>query len=344
MIAIVIKVLTETVHFLKRENLHRLLLIILFLLAISSAGLVYFEPQVTWNNALWWTIVTITTVGYGDITPTTLGGRIIGAVIMVLGIGILGMFTATIASVFVERKLKEDRGMNSYDFEGHIILCEWNYRTQAVLNELRQDSRTAGAAIVLIASLDAKPVDDPNLYFIQGTVTEENLVRANIAQAATVVILGDDTLEPNARDAQVVLATLTVESLNPDVYTIVELVDEKNARHCKRANADEIIVGSEFSSRLISRSALDHGISVVLAELLSANVGNDLFRVRVPGSLIGKSFLEVFTRMKSEHNSIVLAVQRGNLGAVISNPGNDFRVERGDYLILISQQRPDTMR
>ena len=63
----------------------------------------------------------MTTVGYGDISPTTLGGRLIGMLIMFCGIGVLGIFSATVASVLVERKLKEDRGMHSYDFSDHII-------------------------------------------------------------------------------------------------------------------------------------------------------------------------------------------------------------------------------
>ncbi|NIW78577.1 MAG: two pore domain potassium channel family protein, partial [Calditrichae bacterium] len=84
----------------KRENLHRLLLVVVVLLVISSVGLFYFEPKVNnWTDALWWSIVTMTTVGYGDITPDTLGGKVIGSFVMVIGIGILGMLTATIASI-----------------------------------------------------------------------------------------------------------------------------------------------------------------------------------------------------------------------------------------------------
>ena len=89
-----------------------------------------------------------------------------------------------------------------------------------------------------------KPVDDADLHFISGSVTEENLKRANVQDATTVVILGDDALEANARDAKVVLSTLTVETFNPEAYTIVELVNKENVQHCERARADEVIVGS----------------------------------------------------------------------------------------------------
>ncbi|RMH86234.1 MAG: hypothetical protein D6681_15890 [Calditrichaeota bacterium] len=219
-------------------------------------------------------------------------------------------------------------------------MCQWNHRAKEILAELRSDPRMETAPIVLIARVDEKPLEDDNLYFIQGDVTEENLIRANIQKANTVVILGDDRLEATTRDAQVVLATLTVESLNPAVYTIVELVDESNVRHCQRAHADEIIVGDEFSSRLISRAALNHGISKVLSELLSSRFGNDLFKIPVPAALQGRPFLEVFTEMKRNANSIVLAVQKNGEGEVIANPENDLPVEPGDHLIVISLGQP----
>jgi voltage-gated potassium channel len=326
----------RVLQFLQRENLHRLVGIVLALIAFGSIGVMIFEPGISWPQALWLIFATVTTVGYGDISAQTLGGRVVSIVVMLFGIGILGLFTATIASIFVERKMKEDRGMRSFDFENHIIICEWNQRAKDVINELRMDKRTQACPIVLIADLETKPIDDEDLYFIQGGVTEEVLKRANLQKAKTVVILGDDSLESNARDAKAVLTTLTVETLNPDVYSVVELANEANAQHCERANANEIIVGSEFSGKLLSRATLDHGISKVLSELLSSRYGNDLLKIPVPERLHGKGFLEIFTEMKRANQSTVLAIQRGAEGEVISNPAEDCMVTEGDHLIVIS--------
>lgn len=324
------------ITFIVRENLHKILLIMASLLVLGTFGMAYFEPNRSLPDAFWWSIVTLTTVGYGDIAPTTVAGRIIGGIIMILGIGILGMFTATIASIFVENKLKADRGMNSFDFNNHIILCEWNFRAQEILHELRSDNRSLNSPVILIADIESKPVDDENLFFIKGDVNEENLTRANLEKANTVIILGDDGLDANARDAQVVLAALTVESLNPDVYSIVELASEQNVPHCERANADEIIVGSKFSSRLISRAALDHGISKVLSELLTPRTGSNLSRIPVPVEYVGKNFINAFTEMKRSKNRTILGIYKEVNGAVISNPTVDYLIEEKDQLIVIS--------
>ena len=327
--------------YVQRERLHRLLLAIAMLILLSTLGLSIFEPNTSLTEGLWWSIVTLTTVGYGDITPTTLAGRLIGILVMFLGIGILMMFTATIAGIFVKLQLRKERGMNSYDFEKHIILCEWNHRAREVLKELRSDQRVETAPIVLIAELDMKPVDDDHLFFIQGSLNEENLSRANLEKSSTVIILGDDSLDPSARDAKVVLATLTVESLNPRVYTIVELVDGANAQHCERANANEIIVGSDFNSKLISRATIDHGISKVVADLLSSRLGNnDLFKIPVPESMANHRFIDIFSEMKRANNIIVLGIQKVNDGEIVSNPPADYQVKGDDYLIIISEGRP----
>jgi voltage-gated potassium channel len=323
-------------QFIIAENLHRIFLIILSLLLFGAIGLAVFEPQVNWFNALWWSIVTLTTVGYGDIAPTTTGGRIIGAILMLVGIGVLGMFTATIASVFVEQKLKVNRGMGKAMFENHIIICQWNFRAKEIWRELRADKRIAKRPIVLIADIAEKPVDDPNLVFINGAVNEETLKRANLEKAKTVIILGNDNLDEMARDAQVVLAALIIESMNPEVYTIAELINEQNVSHCRRAKVDEVIVLNEFSSRLISRAAIDHGVTRLLAELLSAGTGNNIYQLNVPKEFVDKPFSEVFIGMKHHKNCIVTAIFRETENRIITNPGIDEIVQANDQLVVIA--------
>ena len=327
-------------EFLQRENLLRLFVVIGVLIVGGAFGLAYFEDDRSVPDALWWATVTLTTVGFGDIFPTSIGGRAIGVVLMFFGIGALGMFTATIAGVFVEKRMRKERGLSSYDLEGHIILCEWNDRTREILRDLRADPRSARAPILLLADTETKPIDDEHLYFVRGEVTEENLRRANVERAATVVIVGDRRLDYTARDAKVVLSTLTVETLNPDVYSIVELASEDNVRHCERAHANEVIVGAEFSSRLISSATLDHGITKILSEILSAQYGNDLITVPVPPSLAGHPFLKLFSEMKRDQDMIVVAIQPHGSNDVVTNPGADTLVAADDRLVVISS-RPE---
>ena len=323
--------------FLRRENLFRLIGVIVVLVLVGAAGLTYFEDDRPFHDALWWAIVTLTTVGFGDISPASLGGRLIGVVLMFFGIGVLGTFTATIAGAFVEQRQRKDRGMGEHDLEGHIILCGWNDRTKEILKDLRADKRSAGDPIALVADIQANPASgDDHLHFVRGTETEDDLKRAGIEKAKTVVLVGDRSLDYGPRDAKAVLAVLTVKSLNRNVYTIAELAGEENEPHCRHAGADEIVVGADLCSRVISTATLDHGISKVLHELLSARVGNDLMTHPVPKGYGGRRFLDVLSELKRKEGSIALAIKRHGTGHIVTNPDAREVVAADDHLVVIS--------
>ena len=329
--------------FLQRENLFRLMGVIVVLVLTGAAGLAYFEEDRPFHDALWWAIVTLTTVGFGDISPETLGGRLIGVVLMFFGIGVLGTFTATIAGAFVEQRQRKDRGMGDCDLEGHIILCGWNDRTKEILKDLRADSRSAARPIALVADVETNPAGgDEHLRFVRGTETEDDLGRAGIERAETVVLVGDRSQDYRARDAKAVLAVLTVKNLNPSAYVIVELAGEENVRHCRHAKADEIVVGADLCSRVISTATLDHGISTVLRELLSAQEGHDLITMPVPEAHGGRPFIDVFSDLKREKGTIALAIKRRGTGHIVTNPDAHDRVAAGDSLVVI-QERVQTV-
>ncbi|MCI5212671.1 MAG: cag pathogenicity island protein Cag26, partial [Candidatus Electrothrix sp. ATG2] len=116
----------------------------------------------------------------------------------------------------------------------------------------------------------------------------------------------------------------------------------KNEPHCLRANADEIIIGSELSSHLIASAASDHGISRIVTELLSNRYGNELYSMPVPVEMTGKKFLDVFVAMKTEHNVTVFGIQKGRAGDFIPNPEADYLVRQEDLLLVISKDRIKT--
>lgn len=332
--------LLKILNRIQKDNLLTLLVIIILITLLSSLAITFFEPNISFFSGIWWSIVTLTTVGYGDISPTTAGGRAVAAIIMFFGIGLLGMLSANLATIMITNKLRERKGMEPTNLKQHLILCEWNHRSRSVLKELRSDPKTEDTPVVLIANIAEKPIEDDQLVFINGSVNEETLAKANLKDAATVVVLGDDTLDSTARDAKVVLTTLTIETMNPDAYTIVEVTNKTNEQHCRRAKADEIIVGSELSSHLLATAAIDHGMSTVVTELIHTRYGNDLFSVAAPERYIGKVFLDVMVAMKKEYKATLLGIQKGQGGELQANPDQGYTIAANDYLVLISKERP----
>ncbi|MDP2268191.1 MAG: potassium channel family protein, partial [Deltaproteobacteria bacterium] len=139
----------------------------------------------------------MTTVGYGDKYPVSLGGRMVGLILICSGVGLMSLLTATIASLFVERKMKEGKGLETIKEKEHIVICGWNQHTEEVLQGLTVFVTAKDRGIVLINELSIDEVDSlklkyakHNLKFLRGNyVHEDVLLRANITKAKFALIM-----------------------------------------------------------------------------------------------------------------------------------------------------------
>ncbi|SMC25969.1 voltage-gated potassium channel [Desulfacinum hydrothermale DSM 13146] len=338
---VVLRILKRFVDLLRRENLHQILLGAAAVIAFGALGFWAFEGRGSLADAVWWALVTATTVGYGDVYPTTGPGRAIGVLVMLVGIGFLGLLTASIAGIVIENRLNKNKGLRSVHHKGHYLLCGWNFRGADLVAEIRADAKGRQSPIVVLAQLEEKPpLDDSDFHFVRGEINKEGLERAGAAQAAGAVVLSDERLDPHARDATVILNVLTIKTLYPQLYTCVELAAPKNVDHALRAGADEIVALGELGTNLLAQAALDPGVSRVVTELVSNRFGQELYKVPPPATLVGRTFLEVLDELKRAYDTLCVAVESSEDRRLETNPPPHRVITEKDRLLVICRERP----
>ena len=265
------------------------------------------------GQGIWWAAVTITTVGYGDVVPKTWGGRLVGVGLMLSGVILLSLTTATIASVFIERKIRRERGLESISAHDHIIILGWHHRGTQILKNLfyRIDRRTA---VILINNLPPEQFESLKsefegypLHYIRGDFThEEVLLKADLGQARRAVILADRVDNPPREqvDQRTLLAALAIKSLNPKVEICAEILYQENRMHLERAHVEDIILRGEYDSALIASATESAGLFKVLQTLLSPE-GPNFYALEIPARFKG-AVLKVFAAHLKERNQALL--------------------------------------
>ena len=247
-----------------KSTFQKLLLVITSMVFTSSIVFYYLElrPRGVDDplSALWWVVVTMTTVGYGDLYPVTPWGRVLGMVVMLSGIGLVSTLTGSLASMIVERHAKQRKGLLKVKLSGHIILLGWNEYGRNLVNSLKQTGVLDRSELVLVNSLPPDQREElayqlemeKNLHFVFGSPTQENVLhRASPEAARMIYILSEAGIPSKEADQQSLYAALTVRAIAPKVLIYSEVNLPENREHLLRAGVNETVIRGEVTSLLL---------------------------------------------------------------------------------------------
>ena len=302
--------------------------------AVAAVGVTLLEGDkrtlAGFGSSFYWAITTV--IGSGDPSyVASPGGFVIGWLLAFFGVAIVATMTGAVVGFVIDFLLKEGQGMGAAGYQDHIVVCGWNATARDLIEELKGDEFST--QVVVLHDSERNPAGD-GVYFVRGDITNtDDLDRCGIREASSAIVFPADA--SNEADMRSILAVMAIESIAPNVRTVVEANNPSHVDHFRRADADEILVTSRLASRLLARSALYPGLSELVTDLVSGGEGSELYRVALPDAYVGLSIDELSTKLRGEHRATLLAVTRD--GHSLTNPSSDFRLAGGDDAVVVAE-------
>lgn len=272
-------------------------------------------------QSLWFTIVTVTTVGYGDMSPFSTVGKLAAVAIMFVGIGYSGILTGNITSWLVEKNRQKALGLvplkNKLD---HFVIFGWRSDLAILLINILKQQNLTSKQLVLVNNIDINKINDlkqnpelRDLYFFRGDYTNTKVLHnicINTAQKALILANEESGQSADEIDFKTVLAAKAVERLNPNIFTIAEIIQPEFESPLSKSHVEETITNRNTCRSLISNMALMSGLHQVIRTIFRINSG--LIKTKqISLSHVKKSFADII----QIHDDILII-------GILENSGN----------------------
>lgn len=221
-------------------------------------------------DSIYYTTVTLSTTGYGDVTPVSDSARLVNAFIITPArIGFLVLLIGTTLEVLAQRGREMFRVARfRRNMAHHVVVVGYGTKGRSAIDTLVNNGLDREHVIVV----DPSPValaeaHAANLAVVTGDATRRGVLqRAGVADADQVIIT-------TGRDDSNVLAALTVRQLNPDAWIVAAVSEQENAPLMRQSGADSVITSSDAVGRLIGLSTLSPTLGSVMEDLLTYGEG-----------------------------------------------------------------------
>lgn len=299
------------------------------------------------SDGLWWAIVTLTTVGYGDISPATGLGRVVAAALMVVGMVTLAIFAGLVGNTLLQAvmSIREEATRMSATMN-HVVICGWDSGARMLLDAILVEVDPDHTELYVFAP-GARPADVPPAYrWVEGDPTKESeLDKVRLAYADCVLVVGPRTMSPQDADARTILTTFTLRAhvrkqpvtatRQRPLYIISEILDAENVEHARAAGADEVIETTRIGFSLLSHAIVQRGTADLLGEITAAGA-HSLYVGQVPDGLdLPAPFEQVARHVKQRSGALVVGLHEA--GHDTLNPPDTTPVTPGCAVIYLAE-------
>jgi len=301
--------------------------ILIIFIFLGSLGYVWIEDW-SYFDALWMTVITLTTVGYSEVRPLTQAGRVYSMFLMLAGIGIMFYIITGLAKLIVEGEIRRALGKRKLQrtikkLHDHYIICGYGRIGEIIARQLKE--RRIPFVVVENQPDLVLDLEDQGYNILVGDATkEEVLLEAGIERAKGLIAVVSS-------DANNVL---TARSLNPKIFIVARAAEPGSRQKLLRAGADRVESPYELGGRKMAQAILRPNVVTFLELATKEDV--DLSMEEVPvaatSSLVGVALKDSGIRQKL--NTIIVSIKRAN-GDMIFNPSPGTEINAGDTLIAL---------
>ena len=313
----------------------------LFVYGISSWWLLYLADETALLNPadfLYWMIVTGSTVGYGDYSPTTIAGKyIVAFYIIPMGLSIFAFVLGRAAAWVSEQWHKRAKGLKAVHIDNHILLIGWNAeRTIHLLRLLLREREILEEhkPILLCVKVDVENPMTDQIEFVRVSSfnKDDDMNKACIGSASVIIV-------DNPEDDLTMTTSLYASHRNPDSHILAYFKDESLVKllteHCPNVECMPSV-----AVEMLAKSAFDPGSSQLHFDLLSVNEGQAQFSLTVPRINKSINTNSVFIGLKTDYQATLIGLASANNPKYIElNPELSTQINEGDKLYYIAEKR-----
>lgn len=308
------------------------LIMLLCVLAFGTFGFMFFEHS-SFMDSLYMTMITITTIGYGEIFPLSTTGRIFNMVLIVVGVGLVMLTFSKITEAVVEGELRAIYGRLNMkkkvaELSEHYIICGFGRIGRVICNLLQEE----GKPFVVIENSPKviRELTDLNYLFLDGEASSDDmLLKAGVQKAKGLISVVSS-------DADNVYITLSARGLNNDLYIMARSTGtEGGETKLLRAGANKVIspyyIGACRMAQHILRPTVTDFIDLTVH---GGELGLRMEELAVSdhGRIVNKTLMD--SNIRRDFNLIVVAIKRGQ-GEMLFNPNPTSMILKDDTLIVL---------
>jgi len=292
----------------------------------------------TYGDAVWYMLVTLTSVGYGDIVPVTFMGRAIGYFFILSSLVILGALISSISSNIIKMIEEKKLGFRGTDFRGHIICIGWNDFSRMVIDEVLQASRKV--AIITNRKNDIDLIyseyGKDNVFVLYSDLHNlESIQKTNPDLSSEVFLSFKD-------DTESLIYVINFIKKYPKPNIVVAIENHKLRDTFYTAGVKYVVARNEIASKLVASYVFEPEVADLNIDLMSSAVTGDDFDnqqylVIKDNPFLNKNYDDAFVKLKIKYNIVLLGIAKEQNGErkLIVNARSDTIIELNDYLIIM---------